>query len=74
MDEFYWVEDLIKLTDSIQRHLAEMQNNTDFSTEACAASGSSRPCMYTQLFYLFIDGNVTCSIYTVGSCDENVRG
>lgn len=74
LDEFDWTEEFRKVFNAVLHHLAEVQNITDFSTEACAASGSSGPCLYTHLVYLLIDGNETCSIYTVGSCDENVRG
>lgn len=61
------------MLNSALRHLAEVQNITSFSTEACAATGNEGSCVYTYLFYFVIDGNETCSIYTVGNCVDNVR-
>lgn len=73
-DDFDWTEWITNFFDNLMRRLAEVHDNTDFSAEACAASGSSGQCLYTQLVYMFIDGNETCSIYTIGSCDENIKG
>lgn len=47
-------------------------NVSDFSAEACASKENSGPCVIFG-FHSFINGNETCSIYTIGSCDEEVK-
>jgi hypothetical protein len=62
--------DLLLFAD-VQRYLH--MNISGFSTEACAAKENSGPCVYIYWYDSFINGNETCSLYTIGSCDEDIR-
>jgi hypothetical protein len=63
--------------DSILHHFAAVQrylhtNVSGFSTEVCDAKESS-PCVYIYGSDSFVNGSETCSVYTIGSCDDDIR-
>lgn len=66
-----------KLLQISSRFFADFQrflhlNVSDFSAEACASKENSGPCEICG-FHSLINGNETCLIFTIGSCDEEVK-
>jgi hypothetical protein len=61
----------LRLFAEVQRYLH--MNISGFSTEACAAKENSGPCVYIYGYDSFINGNETCSLYTIGRCDDDIR-
>jgi hypothetical protein len=72
--EGYELEDLDKIFKSLLRFSQFLHTNISvFSTEACVASENSGPCVYIYAFDAFVNGNETCSIYTIGGCDHIIK-
>jgi hypothetical protein len=55
----------------IQRYLH--RNISGFTTEACEGKEKLGHCAYIYVSDSFVNGNETCSVYTMGNCTDESR-